>query len=90
MEMLEKGEASSPVWTEPAGDETAWQTSMDRLHEAHARLKIMLEQLRDEDLLKPASPDLTRTLLELVLSSGSAHEAHHSGQIDYLKGLQSK
>ena len=90
VEMLAKGEASSPVWTEPAGDETAWQASVTRLHEAHARLKSMLEQLTSEDLLKPVSPDLTRTLLQLVLSSGSAHEAHHSGQIDYLKGLQSK
>lgn len=26
--------------------------------------------------------------LHLLLSSGPGHEAHHSGQIDYLKGLQ--
>jgi DinB superfamily len=90
MEMIAKGQASSPVWTEPAGDETAWQKSVARLHEAHARLKMMLGQLRDEELLKSPTPDLDRTLLELLLSSGSAHEAHHSGQIDYLKGLQSK
>jgi len=90
MEMIAKGDASSPVWTEPVGDETAWQTSLARLHEAHLRLKMMLEQLRNEDLLKPPTPELTRTLLELLLSSGSAHEAHHSGQIDYLKGLQSR
>jgi len=90
MEMIEKGEAPSPVWTQPSGDEAAWQTSVARLQEAHARLKPMLERLRDEDLLKPPTPELDRTLLELLLSSGSAHEAHHSGQIDYLKGLQSK
>ena len=90
MEMIEKGEASSPVWTQPSGEEAAWQTAVIRLHEAHARLKTVLAQLRDADLLKPPSPELSRTLLELLLSSGSAHEAHHSGQIDYLKGLQSK
>jgi uncharacterized damage-inducible protein DinB len=88
IEMIAKGEAPSPVWTQPSGDEAAWQISVARLHEAHVRLKTVLEQLQDEDLLKPPSPELTQTLLELLLSSGSAHEAHHSGQIDYLKGLQ--
>jgi len=88
IEMMAKGEAPSPVWTQPSGDEAVWQISVARLHEAHVRLKTVLEQLQDEDLLKPPSPELTQTLLELLLSSGSAHEAHHSGQIDYLKGLQ--
>ena len=88
MEMIAKGEASSPVWTEPAGDETAWQASVARLREAHAQLKMMLEQLRDEDLLHPPAPDVAQTMLELLLSSGSAHEAHHGGQISYLRGLQ--
>jgi hypothetical protein len=64
--------------------------SVARLHDAHARLKKTLEQLRDQDLLQQPTPELDQTLLELLLSSGSAHEAHHSGQIDYLKGLQSK
>ena len=82
MEMIVKGEASAPDWTQPSGEEAAWQTSVARLHEAHARLKTLLAQLRDADLLKPPSPELSRTLLELLLSSGSAHEAHHSGQID--------
>ena len=88
IEMIARGEAPSPVWTQPSGDEAAWQISVARLHEAHVRLKTVLEQLQDEDLLKPPSLELTQTLLELLLSSGSAHEAHHSGQIDYLKGLQ--
>ena len=90
MEMIAKGEASSPVWTQPAGDEVAWQATLARLHDAHARLKSKLGQLTDDDLLKPPTPDLTQTLLELLLSSGSHHDAHHSGQIDYLKGLQGK
>jgi hypothetical protein len=90
IEMIAKGEARSPVWTQPSGDEAAWQISLARLHETHAQLKIMLGRLRDEDLLTPPTPELTRTLLELLISSGSAHEAHHSGQIDYLKGLQNK
>jgi hypothetical protein len=43
----------------------------------------------EADLLKIPDPEDGHTLLELLLSSGPAHEAHHSGQIDYLKGLQS-
>src|SRR5688572_29798745 len=35
MEMITKGEASSPVWTEPSGGEAAWQASLAHLHEAH-------------------------------------------------------
>jgi hypothetical protein len=38
--------------------------------------------------LKIPDPEDGHTLLELILSSGPAHEAHHSGQMDYLKGLQ--
>jgi uncharacterized damage-inducible protein DinB len=32
-------------------------------------------------------PEWNQTQLELLLSI-AAHEAHHGGQIDYLKGLQ--
>ena len=88
IEMLEHGQAASPVWVEPAGDEAAWQASLARLKDAHYRLKLALEQVAEADLLKVPVPEGGRTLLELVLSSGPAHEAHHGGQIDYLKGLQ--
>jgi uncharacterized damage-inducible protein DinB len=88
IEMLEHGQAASPVWVEPSGDEAAWQASLTRLKEAHRRLKQALEQVADVDLIKVPVPEEDRTLLELILSSGPAHEAHHSGQIDYLKGLQ--
>jgi len=87
VDMLEKGKAISPVWTEPSGDEAAWQATQARLKDAHRRLKVALEQMSKNELLKiPESENCT--LLELILSSGPAHEAHHSGQIDYLKGLQ--
>jgi hypothetical protein len=88
IQMLEQGQAVSPVWIEPSGDEAAWQASLARLKDAHQRLKRALEQVAEDDLLKIPVPEWNRTLLELVLSSGPAHEAHHSGQIDYLKGLQ--
>src|SRR5512137_301756 len=39
IEMLEQGQAASPVWTEPSGGEAAWQAAVDRLKEAHRRLK---------------------------------------------------
>jgi hypothetical protein len=52
------------------------------------RLKLALAQMAEGDLLKVPAPGDGHTLLELILSSGPAHEAHHSGQIDYLKGLQ--
>ena len=86
--MLEKGQATSPVWTQPAGDEAAWQAAVARLKDAHARLTRALAQVAEADLLQAPDPAWNRTLLELVLSSGPAHEAHHGGQIDYLKGLQ--
>jgi uncharacterized damage-inducible protein DinB len=89
IDMLEHGQAASPVWTEPSGDEAAWQAAVDRLKDAHHRLKVVVERVPEEQLFEiPVSEKCT--LLELVLSSGPAHEAHHSGQIDYLKGLQAK
>jgi uncharacterized damage-inducible protein DinB len=87
IEMLEKGQAVAPPWTEPPGDEKAWQMSVARLKDAHLHLKAALAQLTDEQLLEVPAPELGRTLLELILSSGSAHEAHHSGQLSYLRGL---
>jgi hypothetical protein len=88
IEMLKNGQAASPVWVEPSGDEAAWQVSLARLKEAHNRLKLALEQTAEADLLQIPVPEWGRTLLELILSSGPAHEAHHGGQIDYLKGIQ--
>lgn len=88
IEMLKNGKAASPVWVEPSGDEAAWQVSLARLKEAHTRLKLALEQTAEPDLLQIPVPEWGRTLLELILSSGPAHEAHHGGQIDYLKGIQ--
>jgi len=89
IEMLERGHAAPPVWIEPSGDEAAWQATLTRLKAAHQRLKRVLEGLAEADLLKIPNLEDGHTMLELILSSGPAHEAHHSGQIDYLKGLQS-
>ena len=89
IEMLEHGQANSPVWTTPSGNDEAWQAALERLKDAHRRLKQILSKLEDDALLKSLTPEDNHTLLELILSSGAAHEAHHSGQIDYLKGLQS-
>ena len=61
---------------------------LTHLKDNHGRLRLALGRLTDEELLKYPVPELSRTLLELVLSSGSAHEAHHAGQISYLRGLQ--
>jgi len=89
IDMLEHGQANPPVWINPSGDEVAWQASLAQLNETHQRLKQVLNQLEDTDLLKVPNHEDGLTLLELILSAGSAHEAHHSGQIDYLKGFQS-
>jgi hypothetical protein len=88
IDMLEKGQASSPPWIQPEGDETAWRAAVVRLQDAHIRLKIALGRVSDAELLKPQPAEKNKTLLELILSASSAHEAHHGGQIDYLKGLQ--
>ena len=87
IDILEKGEASSPVWKEPGGEEIDWQRSVTQLKEAHTRLKATLAQMSEKDLLAVPDPAWKQTQLELLLSS-AAHEAHHSGQLDYLKGLQ--
>lgn len=89
IEVLEKGQATSPAWTEPAGDESAWQAALAKLKEAHARLKAALGQLSDKDLLRIPVPEWKQTQLELLLSI-AAHEAHHGGQIDYLKGWKAR
>jgi DinB superfamily len=88
IKMIEDGHAEPPVWIEPAGDEAAWQATLNRLKEAHSRLKLAFGKVEEADLLQVPVPEWGSTLLELILSSGPAHEAHHSGQIDYLKGLQ--
>lgn len=88
IEMLKHTHPTSPAWVEPSGDEAMWQASLARLKDAHIRLKLTLEQVADVDLLKTPVLEERCTLLELILSSGPAHEAHHGGQIDYLKGLQ--
>jgi hypothetical protein len=90
IEMLEQGQAAPPVWIEPTGDQADWQTTIVRLKDAHQQLKLTLEHVADADLLCVPVPEEGRTLLELILSSGPAHEAHHSGQLDYLRGLQAR
>ncbi len=86
LEVLEKGQAAPPVWTEPPGGEAAWQASLARLAASHEKLKAALLALSDEELLAMPDPKWNKTSLELLLST-AAHEACHAGQIDYLKGL---
>lgn len=87
IEVLERGQAKSPPWTEPAGGEAAWQAALAKLKESHGLLKTALGRLSDKDLLSIPAPEWKQTQLELLLSI-AAHAAHHSGQIDYLKGLR--
>ncbi|HTX79078.1 MAG TPA: DinB family protein [Longilinea sp.] len=89
IDMLEKGQADPPVWTEPNGDEKAWQLSIVQLKAAHVQLKAALARLTDTELLSVPTPEEKQTQLELLLSI-AAHEAYHAGQIDYLKGLQTR
>jgi uncharacterized damage-inducible protein DinB len=86
VEMLETGRAAVPVWSEPSGAPADWQAALERLSQAHAGLRSALSRLSDEELLAIPSGE-EKTLVELLLST-AAHEAHHGGQIDYLKGLQ--
>ncbi len=89
IEMLDLGQADLPVWKEPAGGEAAWSAALRELKETHERLKEALGRLTDKELLTIPVPETKETQLELLLSI-AAHEAHHSGQIDYLKGLQAE
>ncbi len=85
--MLKHGRAVSQPWVEGVVDETAWQDTRRRLKNAHRQLIQTLEKFSDADLLSIPDQKAGHTLLELILSSGPAHEAHHNGQMDYLKGL---
>ena len=38
IDMLTKGQAASPVWTDPSGDEAEWQATLGRLQDAHRQL----------------------------------------------------
>jgi len=87
IEILKKGHAPSPTWTQPEGGESAWQASLAWLKDAHARLKEALLRLGGRRLYSHPEPGWNMTQLELLLSI-AAHEAFHAGQIDYLKGLQ--
>ncbi len=72
----------------PEMGESEWQAARLQLVDTHARLKESLGRLSEKNLLTVPEPGMQQTLLELLLSI-AAHEAHHAGQIDYLKGLQS-
>jgi uncharacterized damage-inducible protein DinB len=89
IDILEKGQAASPVWTQPTGNEKAWRLTVVQLKASHVQLKAALARLTDADLLSVPIPKENQTQLELLLSI-AAHEAHHAGQIDYLKGLQAR
>lgn len=86
--MIETGYQPEMTWGQPSGDEVAWRATVERLKDAHRRLKMTLEKLTDEQLLSIRDEKSGQTLLQLILTSGSAHEAHHSGQLDYLRGMQ--
>ncbi len=86
LEVLEKGSAESPAWKQPMGGETDWRQSIGQLKQAHARLKAALGRMSESQMLAVPSGE-QQTQLVLLLST-AAHEAHHGGQIDYLKGLQ--
>ena len=87
IDMLEKGQAAPPVWTQPTGAQSDWQAALAYLTDTHTRLKEAIGRLSDTDLLTIPEPGSPQIWLELLLSI-AAHEAHHGGQIDYLKGLQ--
>jgi uncharacterized damage-inducible protein DinB len=86
LQVLERGSAISPPWVEPAGGEGAWQESLGRMKDAHARLRAAISKLSDREMLAVPTGE-SQTQLVLLLST-AAHEAHHGGQIDYLRGLQ--
>ena len=90
IKILKNEPTATPVWIEPTGDEAKWQAALTRLEDAHRRLMVVIENIDEADLLKVPVPEWGRTLLELILSFGPSHDAHHSGQIDYLRGLQAE
>ena len=86
IDILNDEQPPSPLWTQPTGGENAWRVSQARLKQEHAHLKEVLTKLTEDALLENPDPQIDQTLLEFLLSL-AAHEAHHCGQIDYLRGL---
>lgn len=65
--------------------EPAWQSTIQRLIDAHAALKAELAKRSDEDLERPL-PGSKYPLY--AIQNMIAHDAYHCGQISYIRALQ--
>ncbi|HEV8352692.1 MAG TPA: DinB family protein [bacterium] len=77
-------------WQEVAGDDTAWQHDVARLHKVARRLKETA-LAADEAALLAAVPTVqdapTQPLTQRLLRQAT-HDIYHAGQIRYLRALQ--
>jgi len=78
----------SPPWREVSGDEREWDGAVARLKEAHEQMKAVILELTEAQLMERPIPGVARTVFDLILDAGSAHDAYHAGQIQYARALQ--
>ncbi|KIL38237.1 hypothetical protein SD70_27825 [Gordoniibacillus kamchatkensis] len=65
-------------------DEAGWQAAVAEMNRIHAELEETIGKLDDEALDRP----LPKQALGLTLNSILLHDAHHGGQIVYIRKLQ--
>lgn len=70
----------------PPATEKAWQVTVRRLRDAHARVRAELGKRSDDDLNSP--PPGYETPLHTHVRGLVAHDSYHCGQICYLRALQ--
>jgi uncharacterized damage-inducible protein DinB len=74
-------------WQEvPDATAAAWQASLRRLRDAHARLRGELARRSDADLEAP--PPGYEAPLSAAVRGVIAHDSYHCGQICYIRALQ--
>lgn len=66
--------------------EEAWRAAVQRLVDAHARLRAEMAKHSDEDLDRPL-PGEQRPLYTTI-QGAAKHDSYHCGQIHVLRALQ--
>ncbi len=73
-------------WEEMDGDEAAWQADVKALHEVSRKLRAAIEQMDDEELLRPPAGGDKPKLFSAL--DAATHDAYHAAQIRYIRALQ--
>ena len=78
-------------WQEVSGEESAWQADVDQLNKMYAEFHQKLEGIDDQAIqvsVKAYQQSHQPTPVAKRLMAVFAHDAYHSGQIQYVRALQ--